>query len=232
MTTKTDIRRQVADGQLDKAAEAALAFAEQCRASEALNALTTLSTQINANRKSWTQGLISYEDFSRALARQSLGLVEWLDQLPESPEAAQRTTLMDESVFKRRIFRLLIASKAVVLAVTYYLAKTGGFTNEELLTTFSSLAPAFVAYITLMLSDFIRQSRVDAVPKRRYVSGFLVKIVWWLFPIYALAQIYVVKQKVTGDFSFLQMNTAIALTETLIGGFIGRIIEEFFKKEN
>ena len=228
---KKDIRGQVADGQLEKAVKLAITYAEECRAAEALNALTVLSTQIEANKKNWTIGLIAYEDFSRALARQSMGLLEWLDQLPDSPNPTQQTKLMDEAVFKRRIFRLLVGSKALVFAFTFWMWKTGGFINEEATTTFSSLAPAFVAYLSLMLSDFIRQSRTDAVPKRRYVSGFLVNIAWWLFPIYALAQIYVVKQKVTGDFSFLQMNAALALTETLIGGYIGRIVEEFFKKE-
>ena len=228
---KKEVRLQIADGQLDKAAASALAFAEQCRASEALNALTTLSSQIEENRKNWTMGLIAYEDFSRAYARQSLGLTEWLDQLPDSPDAAQRTQLMDEAVFKRRIFRLLIGCKVLVLGFTFYMWKSGGFQNEEAMTAFSSLAPAFVAYVSLMLSDFIRLNKADAVPKRRYVSGFLVNIAWWLFPIYAIAQIYVIKQKVTGDLSFLQMNAALALTETLIGGYIGRIVEEFFKKE-
>jgi hypothetical protein len=231
MEQKKDIRLLLADGQLDKAAAAAITYAETCRTSEALNALTTLSSQIEENKKNWTMGLIAYEDFSRAYARQSLGISEWLDQLPDTPNATQQTQLMDETVFKRRIFRLLIGSKVAVLAFTFYLWKTGGFINEEATTTFSSLAPAFVAYISLMLSDFIRQSHTDAVPKRRYVSGFLVNIAWWLFPIYALAQIYVVKQKVTGDMSFLQMNAALALTETLIGTYIGRIVEEFFKKE-
>lgn len=99
------------------------------------------------------------------------------------------------------------------------------------MTTFSSLAPAFVAYISLMLADFIRTSRADTPPKRRFVSGFLINIAWWLFPLYALAQMYVVTQKVAGNFTFLQMISAIAITESLIGTYIGKIIEEFFKKE-
>lgn len=55
-------------------------------------------------------------------------------------------------------------------------------------------------------------------------------MVWWLFPLYALAQMYVVTQKVEGNFTFLQMISAIAITESLIGTYIGKIIEEILRK--
>jgi hypothetical protein len=220
--TKKQIRELVEEGRLPDA--------EQCKAAELLNALTLVSSQVEDNRQNWIKGILSYEELSRFNAKNNAALMDCLEQLPETPEATSKQTLLDEVVFKRRLFLLLIAVKTIVLSYMFYLWKTGGFNDEQAMATLGSLMPAFVGYVSLMLSDFIRQSRNQLLPKRRFVSGFLANIAWWLFPIYAIAQIYIISQKVI-DGNVLKMNTSLALCETMIGIYIGRMVEEFFKKE-
>lgn len=229
--SKKQITELIIEGQLPEALKAANVYAEQCKNAESLNALIVLSSQVEDNRQNWIKGILSYEELSRFNAKHNAALLDCLEQLPDSPEATATHRLIDEAVFKRRLFRLLIAVKAIVLAYTFYHWKTGGFNDEQAIATLGSLMPAFVGYVSLMLSDFIRQNRENALPKRRYVSGFLVNIAWWLFPLYAIAQIYIISQKIV-DGNILKMNMSLALCETMIGVYIGRMVEEFFKKMN
>lgn len=229
--TKKDIRELMAQGQLREATAAALAYAETCGIAETANALTVLQGNIEENRHQWGTGQISYEDFTRQHARATQGLADSLDQLPEEPTAGKaQKRLTEENAFKKRLFWMLVAAKFLVFSWTYYLWQTGGFQNEEALTAFSALAPAFVAYISLMLADYLRAHREQAPPRRRYVSGILVKVAFWLFPLYALAQMYIVGRKAQGAFTFAQMNMALALVESVLGGYVGQIVQAFFKK--
>ena len=80
---KKQMRQLIADGQLKEAAQAALDYAEQCRAPEMMNTLLNLTGQIDTNRSDWTTNLISYEDFMRTHARLTVGITDCLDQLPK-----------------------------------------------------------------------------------------------------------------------------------------------------
>ena len=230
--TKKDIRELLAQGQLREAALAALSYAEICGAAETANTLTVLQATLEAHQRQWTTGQIAYEEFSRLHARVTQGLTGCLDELPDEPKpGAAKKPPIEEGAFKKRLFWMLIAAKALVFGWTYYLWQTGGFQNEEALTAFSALTPAFVAYISLMLADYLRAHRENAVLRRRYVSGTLTKVAFWLFPLYALAQMFIVGRKAQGVLSFAQMTMALALVESVLGGYVGQIVQAFFKKE-
>ncbi|MBC7777485.1 MAG: hypothetical protein H7246_18780, partial [Phycisphaerae bacterium] len=210
MSSKKDIRELMAQGQLREATAAALAYAETCGIAETANALTVLQGNIEENRHQWGTGQIAYEDFARHHARATQGLADSLDELPDEPTPGKGSKrLTEENAFKRRLFWMLVSAKFLVFGWTYYLWQTGGFQNEEALTAFSALAPAFVAYISLMLADYLRIQRDHGPPRRRYVSGTLTKVAFWLFPLYALAQMFIVGRKAQGALSFAQMNMAL-----------------------
>lgn len=172
---------------------------------------------------------MSNEEFLRANARAAFGLSSWVTSLPEQARPLSARKRIEESRFKWRLFKLLIASKALVLLFTLYLWSTGGFTNDEAWTTFSALLPAFVAYVSLMIKDF-SQVNEDVLPIRRYIPAKLPTIAWCLFPIYTFAQICIVYLKVTGNITFAQMTIAIAGVESVLGGYIGVIVTSLFKK--
>jgi Effector-associated domain 11 len=229
---KKEIRHLMTNGQLQEATTAALTYAEACGIAASVNVLSVLQSNLEVHRHLWGTGQISYEEFSREHARATQHLLDCLEELPEipAPESAKQR-LTDETVFKHRLFWMLVAAKTTVFLWTYYLWQTGGFQNEEALTAFSVLAPTFVAYISLMIADYLRTHREQVKSRRRYVSGMLTRLAFWLFPIYALAQIIIIGKKPSGDLSFAQMNAALAIVESILGGYVGQIVQAFFKKE-
>ena len=227
--TIKDIKDLIAAGDTGAAAKAALEYAEVCNDVETIAGLSTISNSLEQQNHLWSTGQLSNEEFLRANARAAFGLSSWVSSLPEQakPRAAQKR--MEEGRFKWRIFIWLIASKLLVLLFTFYLWRTRGFTNDEAWTAFSALLPAFVAYISLMIKDFA-QVNENEWPAKRYAPARLVTIAWWLFPIYTLAQAYIVYLKVTGSITFAQMTVAIAGVESVLGGYIGDIVTSLFKK--
>lgn len=227
--TIKDIKALIAAGDTSGAAKAALEYADLCNDTDASTGITTISNGLEQQSRLWSTGQLSNEEFLRANARAAFGLSSWVNSLPEQakPRAAQKR--VEESRFKWRIFKWLVASKVLVLAFTFYLWSTRGFTNDEAWTTFSALLPAFVAYVSLMIKDFA-QANQDDLPARRYAPARLATIAWWLFPIYTLAQVYIVYLKVTGAITFAQMTVAIAGVESVLGGYIGDIVTSLFKK--
>mgnify|MGYP001261775701 CR=1 FL=1 len=221
------IRRQIAEGQLSEAALAALTHAEACQIAPAANGLTALSAQLEETRRQWNTGQLSFDDYSRAHAQTAHKLADWLDQLPEqaTPGAAKR--MLREEVFKKRLFWLLALGKLLVIGRLLYHWSTGGFNKEQLFSSIGLLAPAFAAYLFVMLDDSLHH-RNTHVP--RYVSGPLVRIAYWLLPAYALALMFLLELKVMNTLTFTEMTAGLALVESVLGGYVGKIVQAFFKK--
>ncbi len=229
--SKPAIRALLTQGQLREAAQLTLDYADYVGAAEATNAMSVLSGTAEEHHRQWNSGLISYEEFSRAHARLAQGIADWLDRLPDYPAPGiARRRLLDEDRFKKRIFLLLCLTKSVVLVYLYYHWRQGGFTAEQFQATATLLAPAFAAYISVMLADYLRAHQEGPQP-RRFVSGPLVTFSLWLFPIYALLILLFIIQKVKGVMSFAQMNFLLALVESVLGGYVGQIVFAFFKKD-
>lgn len=229
--TKKDIRARIAAGELPEAIRDALEYAGRSGAAEAVNGLTALSANFEEHRHKWSGGQISYDEFSRAHAMLTQGLADWLDRLPDQPTPGAAKKMLDEGRFKNRILWLLLLTKIVVIGRLWYHWSTGGFDKGEFMAAFGLLAPALAAYGSVILSDYIRAHRDGSAPKRRFVSGPLVRIAFWVFPLYAVALLYCIEQKAKSNFSFAEMSTGLALVESLLGGYVGQIVGAFFKKE-
>jgi|GEM_PF-714617 len=235
--SKSDIRKRIALGELKEAVAEALEYALYCQLEEPANQLTISSSRLSDHVSKWNTGLLSYEEFSREQAKIAYQLTGILSSLPEkaSPQRGQKK-LLDEATFKKRLFYGLIAAKALVLLRLMYHSNfssgTGGFTKAELFATMGLLAPVFVTYISAMLADYLRQHQRNEWRAPRYVSGPLVTMGYWLIPLHALALIYIIEQKAATELSFAEMNTGLALVETLLGGYIGQIVFAFFKKSD
>ncbi|GJM31690.1 MAG: hypothetical protein DHS20C18_06910 [Saprospiraceae bacterium] len=230
--TKPSIREMIAAGKLEAANTAALAYAEYCGLPDIANALAVLSNRAKTHREQWNSGLISYEDFSLTHAQIAQGLAEWVERLPEKARpASRRRKLLDEATFKKRIFYLLIAIKFLVLLRLVYHWSTGGFTNDQFQATAALLTPTLAAYISVMLADYLRQQRIGIQPPR-YISGPLVTFSIWLFPIYAIMLLLFIELKAKSSITFSQMNLWLALVESILGGYIGQIVFDFFRRQD
>jgi hypothetical protein len=233
--TKKDITDLITRGDLKEAAEAALEYAVFCGSGQPANTLTVLNSRLGDHANKWTAGVLSYEESARTHAKIALDLTAVLEELPDHPAPnAGRKKLLDEATFKKRLFYGMIAAKVAVLLQLWHHSNfaggTGSFSKSELFATMALLAPVFVAYLSAMLADYLRQHHQGIADIRRYVSGPLVGTAYWIIPLHALALMYVIEMKAATEITFAEMNTGLALVETLLGGYVGQIVFAFFKK--
>ena len=228
--TKKSIRDLILRGQLEKAGAAGLAYAEYCGLPEIGNAFTTIIARSRKYHEDWTKGIISYEDFSLHHARSIHDITTWIHRLPDQASPASRKVkLVTEASFKKGVFYALCITKIIVISRLAYHWSTGGFNNDQFQATVALLAPTLAAYISVILADYLRQHHAD-ISSPRYLSGPLVTFSWVLFPVYALLLLLFLELKAKTVISFIQMNFWLALTESVLGGYIGQLVFAFFKK--
>ena len=229
--SKATIRDQLTKGRLEEAIASAIEYATYCGLSEIVNALTALMFQAQDHHQKWNTGIISYEESSLKQAQISYHLTEWINHLPDQPVArkGKRKRLMDEATFKSRIFYALCISKLLIFFYLHYLWKTGGFTVAEFQSTATLLLPAFAAYISVIIGDYLNQSR-SPIKAPKFIAGPLVTFAYWLFPIYFLVLCFLITAKAKTDITYGQMNFWLAMAESVLGGYVGQLVHSLFKK--
>lgn len=230
--TKSSIRLLISKGHLKKALASGIEYAEYCGLVEVVNALTALSANFRNHQQKWNTGLIKYEDFSIQNAKVAVGLAEWISTLPDHPiPAKKKKKYLTETQFKSRIFYFLCLIKFLIFLRLCYHWSTGGFNNDQFQGTVALLIPAFAAYISIMLTDYLN-TKDAKIKLPNYLAGPLVNFSNWLFPIYGILIILLIEMKTKGTISFVQMNVFLALVESVLGGYIGQIIHAFFRKKS
>lgn len=229
--SKDAIRGLIAAGRLEEATDAAVAYAEHCRIPDIANGLTSLRSRISDHQAKWGAGLISYADYSLIHAQITHGLVGLVGRLPDKPvPAGPRRRFLTETAFKKRIFVLLVAIKVVVFLRLWYHHSTGGFNMDQFQSAAALLLPALAAYISVALASYIREHKKGPQPER-YISGMLVSFAYWLFPLYAIILIALIELKAKTTLSYAQMNFWLVMTESVLGGYIGQMLNAFFREE-
>ncbi|MBK8923376.1 MAG: hypothetical protein IPM81_18010 [Saprospirales bacterium] len=191
--TLHDIRRQIADGELAPAAEAALDYAEKSGVAEAVNSLTAARAALEQTRQLWNSGQLSFEEYARQHARSTQALLDCLDRLPERPTPGAARRMLREEVFKGRLLWMLALGKVLVLGRLGYHWSTGGFNDEQGWACMGILAPTFAAYLYVVLDDYLRAHREPSAPQR-YVSGALVRFAYVIIPVYILALLFLMEK--------------------------------------
>lgn len=230
--TKTSIRSSLINGKTEEAISSAIDYAAYCGLTDIVNSLSVLLVQAKDLHQKWNTGIISYEESSLKQAQLSYHLMEWINHLPNKPVAkkGKKIRLLKESVFKARIFYALCITKLIIFFELYYLWETGGFTVAEFQSTATLLIPAFAAYISVIIGDYLREQK-SPVKAPRFTSGPLVTFAYWLFPIYFLTLFLLIRAKAATDITFSQMNFWLALAESVLGGYIGQLVHSLFKKD-
>ncbi|MBK6930488.1 MAG: hypothetical protein IPH12_06310 [Saprospirales bacterium] len=228
--TLHDIRRQIADGELAPAAEAALDYAEKSGVAEAVNSLTAARAALEQTRQLWNSGQLSFEEYARQHARSTQALLDCLDRLPERPTPGAARRMLREEVFKGRLLWMLALGKVLVLGRLGYHWSTGGFNDEQGWACMGILAPTFAAYLYVVLDDYLRAHREPSAPQR-YVSGALVRFAYVIIPVYILALLFLMEKKVMPPhLPFAQMTAGFALVESVLGGYVSRVVSTFLTR--
>ncbi|MFK8006176.1 MAG: hypothetical protein AB8H03_07390 [Saprospiraceae bacterium] len=229
--SKNKILEIIASGETKKAVEATLEYAKWSNDNMTLNGVTNLSNSMNSLIVQQRQNTISYEEYARLHSKINVSLISWINNLPVDPLPEKIEKRLEAKTFKWNIFYWLVGIKLVVLLWTLQLWQTGGFRNDEALTTFSALLPAFITYVSLMLKDIFSKNDSPLDQAKRYVSSKKISMARILFVMYMVLQCWVVYMKVIGYISFPQMNLMIAGIESVLGGFIGIVVLSFFRKD-
>lgn len=209
----------------------ALAYAEYCNLPDIMNGLTTQGAKLSLHEENAIGGLLDYPTLARSQAQISHDLLGWTDRLPDVPKPAKgKRKPWQLDTFKKAVFYAICVTKLIVLGRLFYLYSTGNFTQAELKATAALLAPAFAAYISVMLADYLRQT-TTAIGAPRYVSGPLVTFAFWLFPIYPLLLIFLLNGKGAERWDFGGMMLWLGLAESVLGGYIGQIVQALFRKD-
>lgn len=231
-TTKSNIKGKIANGKIEQAIGFAQEYASFCGLNDILGELTILNGLYNKHESNWKKGLLSYEDFSINTAKIMNSLTSIVDRLPDVPIIPRKKKApLTDSTFKRRVFWAICIIKAFVLIRLFRNYSTGGYNDFQFMNVIGILLPAFFAYVTVMVDDLIKKSKTSEAKQKKYLSGSLVSFAYILFPIYAVALIAVIELKAATSISFEQMTFWIAMVESSLGVYIGKIISAFFKNE-
>ena len=230
--TKESIRKLLMNGDLKAAIHATQEYADFCGLTHASNQLVLLLSKANKHEEAWESKNLTNNDYFQKHGQIGYELINWINYLPDNPvtKSGKRARLTNESSFKKWIFYALLGMKVIVFAYLYYHWETGGFTVAEFQGTATLLFPAFAAYITVIVNDYLKQTE-SPVKAPKYIVSPLVTFSYWLFPIYFLTLIVLIRAKAKTDINFIQMNFWLATAESVLGGYIGRLVNKLFKKE-
>lgn len=228
MRSKKELKDLISEGRLRDAAEAALTYAEAGGDAETQNGLITLNHDLNLHHETWMSGQLSFEESARVQAQLSRRLLDRIEELPDAPNPKAARKRMLESQYQWLVFYLFIAVKALVIGWAVFVWQVEGFTSEEAFTTFNGLLPGLVVYGSIMYRHLFRAGLTEG--PRRYVPGRFRTLLWVVFPIYFLVQLFLVSQKAYGNMTFTAMNLALLAVETGFGTFVGEVVEGVFKK--
>lgn len=208
-----------------------------------------LRSQWENLEKEERSGTISWEALLQNRNRVKRTLLSLLEGLPEQlpvtrdvagnarPMAAQAG--VPESRFKKQVFFFMLAAKCWIIYWILFHKGSGGFTNGEAMATISLLLPAFTAYTTVMLGDFIKNRHKPVVPLAfaPRVSRTLALITWIVFPMYILVLHWIIGEKAAGALAdnpqanYESMTGWLAVAESVFGVYVGQVIHSVFKRE-
>jgi len=165
------------------------------------------------------------------------------DEIPTGPPTAEaapaKQSGLSETAFKRQIFFFMLATKIAVIGWVLFHKSSGGFTSGEALATISLLLPAFTAYTSIMLGDFLKKRHRPALPGTLEPSvGSTVRLAAWVvFPVYLLALLWIIGAKAEGSLAdepqanYENMTAWLAIIESAFGVYVGQIVHAVFKGE-
>ncbi|HRI62001.1 MAG TPA: hypothetical protein PK228_19815 [Saprospiraceae bacterium] len=211
--------------------------------------MVLLTSQWENLEKEEQSGTVAWETLQQNRNRVKRSLLDLLATLPELLPVTRDVAGhakpspvkpgIEEGKFKRQIFFFMLAAKCWIIYWILFHKGSGGFTSGEAMATISLLLPAFTAYTTVMLGDFIKNRNKPAIPTAFLprVSRTLSTITWLVFPAYVLALHWIIGEKAAGTLAddpqanYESMTGWLAVVESAFGIYVGQIINEVFKNE-
>lgn len=246
---KSDLLALIAADEMRAALEVAGESARLLEHDELRHNMVLLTSQWESLEKEEQSGTIPWDTLLQNRNRVKRSLLDMLAALPEhlpvtrdvAGKAKAETVKpgIEEGKFKRQIFFFMLVAKCWIIYWILFHKGSGGFTSGEAMATISLLLPAFTAYTTVMVGDFIKNRHKPQLPAAfaPRVSRTLQTITWIVFPIYVLALHFIIGEKAAGmladnpQANYESMTGWLAVVESAFGIYVGQIIHELFKNE-
>lgn len=224
-----DLRQLVGKGELNLALQETIAYSEKRGNSEAYNNVIGMSGELEEYARQWQTGQLSFDTYARQMAVFNQRLLAILDHLQQQPDEIRKMT--KESTFKKRLLWLLLIGKILVIGRLFRHWSTGGFNDEQGWACLGILAPTMAGYLFIVFDDYLRQHKLG-IKTDRYVSGTLSTLAYIIIPLYIIALLILIEKKVMPPhLPFSQVIAGFALIESVLGGYVSRVIATFFKSE-
>lgn len=243
---KTDLLALIAADEMRPALEVGQESATLLENAGLQQDMVLLRSQWENLEKEEQSGTVSWETLLQnrnRLKRSLLSLLDGLpEQLPVTRDVAGNARPMtvkpgvEEGRFKKQVFFFMLAAKCWIIYWIIFHKNSGGFTSGESMATISLLLPAFTAYTTVMLGDFIQNRHKPVIPAAfaPRVSRTLSMITWIVFPLYVLALHWIIGEKAAGALAddpqanYENMTGWLAVAESVFGIYVGQIIHTVF----
>ncbi len=244
---KSDLFALVAADEMRPALDVTQEIVKLLEKSELQQDVVLLRSQWENLEKEEQMGTISWETLLQnrnRVKRALLNLFDGLpDQFPVTRDASGSARPMTpqsgvkEGSFKLQVFVFMLLAKCWIIYWILLHKSAGGFSSEEAKATILLLLPAFTAYITLMLNDFIKNRNKPTLPAAfaPRVSRTLSMVTWIVFPIYVVVLHCIIGEKAhgaladTSKVNFENMASWLAIAESAFGIYVGQIIHAIFK---
>lgn len=244
---KEDLLALIAADEMRPALEVAGESARLLENAELQQNMVLLTSQWENLGKEEQSGTIPWDTLLQNRNRVKRSLIDLLTALPEHLPVARDVTGkakpeavkpgIEESRFKKQIFFFMLAAKCWIIYWILFHKSSGGFTSGEAMATISLLLPAFTAYTTVMLGDFVKNRNKPQLPAAfaPRVSRTLQTVAWIVFPVYVLALHWIIGEKAAGTLAdepqanYESMTGWLAVVESGFGIYVGQIIHELFK---
>lgn len=235
---KKALRQLIAEDELETAAKQIIRYTEDLGEHNWHNQALSLAAQYESYEKDVRMGNVAQDDLRVArnsLIANYLGLIQ---DLPSQAAAAVKPKGIREERLKIWVFFSLFLGKLTLLLWINFQWQTGGLETSEALTTAGFLIPIFVAYISAIITETIRNRYIARNGDGQYdfgskrVRSFLVWITFTIIPIYIIAFWMIISARAQGNLSPESMTNMLTLTESALGAYVGLIVFEMFKPKS
>ncbi|MCB0582289.1 MAG: hypothetical protein KDD10_23620 [Phaeodactylibacter sp.] len=250
MSTTTEItpkaiKALIADNRLEDAVAQFIAYTEQNGLAGLHNQLIIQSGKLQQYLRERNLGATDYADLARTRVNISLALLDLANQVPEEAQSAASGKLpgISERALKQQVLFLLAVGKVLLFVYIFTLWESGGLTFEGFLGTMGIVFPVFATYLSMAYQDMLLHRHDYKANDKLRVSRSVQLSAFFFFALYYLAIFIVLYLNTVGSIpdsgkqgdsnvpSYKNLFAMLALVESFIGVYIGKLIFSLFKKE-
>ena len=238
---KKKIKALIAENELKDAVEALFSYTREQGLTAQHNQLVIQSGRLEQYLSEKNLGTVDYADLTRTRVNISLALLDLANQLPDAPATKAKAKLsgISERRFKRQVMIWLVAGKIILFLYILTIWQSGGLTFEGFLGTMGIVFPVFATYLSMGYQDLLSNRHKHSGYDKLRVGRTVQFSAYLFFMIYYIAIFFVLYLNTIGHIpdpgmdsgvpSYKNLYALLALVESFIGGYIGKLIFALFK---